>query len=120
VSGNRFVVLSNPVEGEDDSFNKWYDDVHVPEVLDVPGVIAAQRYDLAELDIPDDEDLPAQLPPPTHRYLVIYELDGPPQAVMEEFLNRVMTGKLSLGETLDLTTVSLTGWTARGQRQLAD
>jgi hypothetical protein len=39
---------------------------------------------------------------------------------MEEFLNRVMTGKLSLGETLDLTTVSLTGWTARGQRQLAD
>jgi hypothetical protein len=120
VSGNRFVVLSNPVEGEDDSFNKWYDDVHVPEVLDVPGVIAAQRYDLAELDIPDDEDLPAQLPPPTHRYLVIYELDGPPQAVMEEFLNRVMTGKLSLGETLDLTTVSLTGWTARGQRRLAD
>ena len=120
MSGNRFVVLSNPVEREDDTFNKWYDEVHVPEVLDVPGVIAAQRYDLAELDIPDDEDLPAQLPPPTHRYLVIYELDGAPQAVMEEFLNRVMTGKLSLGETLDLTTVSLTGWTARGERRLAD
>ena len=120
MSGNRFVVLSNPVEREDDTFNKWYDEVHVPEVLDVPGVIAAQRYDLAELDIPDDEDLPAQLPPPTHRYLVIYELDGAPQAVMEECLNRVMTGKLSLGETLDLTTVSLTGWTARGERRLAD
>jgi hypothetical protein len=120
VTGNRFVVLSNPIEGEDDTFNKWYDSVHVHEVLDVPGVVAAQRYDLAELNIPDDEDLPAQLPPPTHRYLVIYELDREPQAVMAEFLNRVMTGKMSLGETLDLSTVSLTGWTPRGERRLAD
>jgi hypothetical protein len=120
VTGSRFVVLSNPIEGEDDQFNKWYDSVHVPEVLDVPGVVAAQRYDLAELTIPDDEDLPAQLPPPTHRYMVIYELDREPQEVMAEFLNRVMTGKLSLGETLDLSTVSMTGWTPRGERRLAD
>jgi hypothetical protein len=120
VAENRFVVLSNPIEGEDDTFNKWYDEVHVPEVLAVPGVVAAQRYDLAELKIPDDEDLPAQLPPPTHRYLVIYELDREPDAVMAEFLERVMSGKLSLGETLDLTTVSMTGWTPRGERRLAE
>lgn len=120
VAENRFVVLSNPIEGQDDSFNKWYDEVHVPEVLDVPGVVAAQRYDIAELKIPDDEDLPAQLPPPTHRYMVIYELDREPEVVMAEFLERVMSGKLSLGETLDLSTVSMTGWTPRGDRQLAD
>jgi hypothetical protein len=120
VTGNRFVVLTNPLEGEEDTFNKWYDSTHVPEVLDVPGVIAAQRYDLAELKIPDDEDLPAQLPPPTHRYLVIYELDREPEAVMAEFVKRVMSGKLSLGETLDLSTISMTGWTPRGERRLAD
>jgi hypothetical protein len=120
VSGNRFVVLSNPIEGADDTFNKWYDEVHVPEVLAIPGVVAAQRYGLSELKIPDDEDLPAQLPPATHRYLVIYELDEEPDVVMANFLEGVMTGKLSLGETLDLTTVSMTGWTPRGERQLAD
>jgi MoxR-like ATPase len=120
VTGNRMIVLSNPIEGEDDRFNKWYDEVHVPEVLDVPGVIAAQRYDLAELKIPDDPDLPAQLPPPTHRYLVIYELDRAPEDVMAGFLERVMSGKLSLGETLDLTTVSMTGWTPSGERRLPD
>ncbi len=120
VSGNRFIVLSNPIAGEDDTFNKWYDEVHVPEVLEVPGVIAAQRYDLAELEVPDDEDLPTQLPPPTHRYLVIYELDRAPQDVVAEFIDRVMTGKLSLGETLDLTTVSMTGWVPHGERRLAD
>lgn len=119
VSGNRFVVLSNPIEGEDDTFNKWYDDVHVAEVLAVPGVVAAQRYDIAELDVPDDEDLPAQLPPSTHRYMVIYELDREPQAVMAQFLDHVMSGKMSLHETLDLSTVSLTGWTPHGERRLA-
>ena len=112
-------MLTNPIEGEDDTFNKWYDAIHVPEVLDVPGVIAAQRYDLAELKIPDDEDLPAQLPPPTHRYLVIYELDREPEVVMAEFLKRVMSGKLSLGETLDLSTISMTGWTPRGWEKTA-
>ncbi|ORV50447.1 hypothetical protein AWC03_22735 [Mycobacterium europaeum] len=117
---NLFLVLSNPIEGADESFNKWYDTTHVPEVLDVPGVVAAQRYRLSEVTVPDDEDLPAQLPPPTHRYLVIYELDREPDAVMAEFLKRVMAGKLSLGETLDLSTVSLTGWTPLGERRVAD
>jgi hypothetical protein len=120
VAKNLFLVLTNPIEDQDDAFNAWYDTKHVPEVLDVPGVIAAQRYELAEITVPDDQDLPAQLPPPTHRYLVIYELDRDPDAVMKEFLARVMTGKLTLGETLDLSTISLTGWTPRGERRLAD
>lgn len=119
VAGDRFIVLSNPIEGEDDRFNNWYDEVHVPEVLDVPGVVAAQRYDLAELAIPDDEGLPAQLPPPAHRYLVIYEVEGEPEAVMAQFLERVMSGKMSLGETLDLTTVSMTAWRPSGDRRVA-
>jgi hypothetical protein len=120
VSPNLFVVLTNPIGGEDDAFNTWYDTQHVPEVLDVPGVVAAQRYDVAELKVPDDEDLPAQLPPPTHRYMVIYELSDDPDVVMGEFLKRVMAGTLSLGEYLDLNTVSLTGWTPRGNNVLAD
>lgn len=120
VAPNLFIALTNPIEGEDDAFNKWYDAQHVPEVLDVPGVVAAQRYDITELKVPDDEDLPAQLPPPTHRYMVIYELDNEPDVVMAEFLKRVMAGTLTLGEWLDLTTVSLTGWTPRGERVQAD
>ena len=116
---NLFLVLTNPIEGEDEAFNKWYDSQHVPEVLDVPGVVAAQRYDLSEITVPEDEDLPAQLPPPTHRYLVAYELDREPDRVMAEFLKRVIAGQLSLGETLDLSTISLTGWTPRGERRIA-
>lgn len=119
VADNLFLVLTNPIAGEDDAFNKWYDTQHLPEVLDVPGVAAAQRYDIAEVKVPDDQELPAQLPPPTHRYMVIYELDDEPDVVMSEFLKRVMAGTLSLGEWLDLSTVSLTGWTPRGERVAA-
>ena len=69
-----------------------------PRCSTFPGVVAAQRYDIAELNVPDDQELPAQLPPPTHRYMVIYELDNDPDVVMAEFLKRVMAGTLSLGE----------------------
>ena len=47
--------------------------------------------------MPDDQDLPAQLPPPTHRYMVIYELDNEPDVVMAEFLKRVMAGSTVVG-----------------------
>jgi len=51
-----------------------------PRSSTFPRVVAAQRYDITELKVPDDEDLPAQLPPPTHRYMVIYELDNEPMS----------------------------------------
>jgi hypothetical protein len=116
---NLFIALTNPIAGEDDAFNKWYDTQHVPEVLDVPGVASAQRYDIVDLPPTDDPDLPAQLPPPTHRYMVIYELDDEPEVVMGEFLKRVMAGTMSLGEWLDLGSIALNGWKPRGDRVAA-
>ncbi|OBI17580.1 DUF4286 family protein [Mycobacterium sp. E2497] len=112
---NVFLVFTNPIEGQDAAFNTWYDNVHVPEVLDIPGVLAARRYSLAEITMPDDAELPS-LPAPAHRYLAVYELDREPNQVMTEFLKRVMAGELGLGDTLDLSTIGLTGWTARGDR----
>jgi hypothetical protein len=43
------LVFTNPVEGQDDAFNEWYDSRHFVDVLNVPGVVAAQRYDLAPM-----------------------------------------------------------------------
>ena len=119
VAGNVFVVLTNPIAEADQTFNEWYDTTHIPQVLDVPGVVAAQRYVISEVNVPDDQELPAALPPPTHRYMVIYELDRQPDQVLQEFLKRTTTGELTLGEALDLSTVSLTGWTPQGERRLA-
>jgi hypothetical protein len=49
--------------------------------------------------------------------MVIYKLDREPDHVRQEFLARAMTGTLTLGETLDLSTVSLSGCTSMGAPQ---
>ena len=51
--------------------------------------------------------------------MVIYELDDDPVVVMGEFLKRVMSGAMSLGEWLDLGSIALNGWKPRGDRVAA-
>lgn len=114
------LVFTNPVAGQDDAFNEWYDSQHVGDVLGVPGVVAVRRYDLAQMTLPAAGAAPAQLPPPTHRYLAVYELDREPDEVMKEFLCRAGDGRLPLSETLDLETISMTTWSARSQRRMAE
>jgi len=76
------LVMTNCAEGEDAEFNRWYDEVHLPEVLSVPGFVGATRYRI------DDVQMPWE-PPGTHRYLAIYEIDADePQAALDEFNRR--------------------------------
>jgi hypothetical protein len=61
-----FVVLTNPFAGQDETFNQWYDDTHIPDVLRLPGFVAAQRFKLADTSPPQGF---------SHRYLALYEVD---------------------------------------------
>jgi hypothetical protein len=38
------TVLSRPIPGTEEEFNRWYDSTHMPEVLSLPGFVAGQRY----------------------------------------------------------------------------
>jgi hypothetical protein len=44
----RYVLIANngPTDGEDDDadYNRWYDEVHVPDLLAVPGITSARRF----------------------------------------------------------------------------
>lgn len=66
------LVHSNPVEGREDEYNEWYNTVHIPEILGVPGFVAAQRYVLSDKQR-DGIELPR------HTYLAIYELTIEPE-----------------------------------------
>lgn len=61
------VVLSNPVAGHEDEFNDWYSNQHIPDVLAIPGIVAATRY----RRIGDD----AAPPFGRFRYMAVYELE---------------------------------------------
>jgi hypothetical protein len=109
-----FLVLSNPTEGREVEYNEWYEKVHLPDVLSVPGVAAAQRYRLA----PMAEGSP--IPAAAHRYLAVYQLDGDPADVIQQFLDRVGSGAMVLSESLDLAGVAMHAWVACGARQEAE
>jgi len=39
-----FVVLTNPTSSKEAEYNEWYNKQHIPDVLNVPGFVAAQRF----------------------------------------------------------------------------
>lgn len=68
------IALTEPIDGQDDAFNDWYENTHVPECLRVPGFKSGQRYKLTA----SQTDMPRQA------YLALYELEGDkPQDVLD-------------------------------------
>jgi len=61
----RAMVLSSPVDGQDEPFNDWYSGRHIHDVLKVPGYVSAQRFRVVQG--PEGPVLP-------WRYLAIYEI----------------------------------------------
>lgn len=60
------LALTNATPGNDAAFNDWYDKVHLPDVLNVDGFVAAQRFKLS--DAQRQSDTP-------YRYLAVYEIE---------------------------------------------
>jgi len=42
----KLIVLTNSVEGQDEAFNRWYDGIHLSDVLKITDFVAAQRFQL--------------------------------------------------------------------------
>jgi len=62
----RLLTFTQPVAGREDEFNDWYANVHLPQVLSLPGFQRAQRFRLAR-------SLDPTPPPP---YLALYEIEA--------------------------------------------
>ena len=39
------LVMTEPLPGKEDEFNDWYSNVHLHELVKVPGIAAAQRFE---------------------------------------------------------------------------
>lgn len=82
------IITEAPSPEEEEAFETWYVDRHMPDVLAVPGFTAAQLYQLA----PD----PA-LPQAPARFLTIYEMECDDRAlVMAEVRRRAGTARMPL------------------------
>lgn len=102
----RFVVFTKPVPGKEAEYNHWYDTRHVPDVISVPGVNAAQRF-VAEVN-------------GEKQYLAIYDVrTDDAQALMADLSDRARTGRMQMSDALDLTSTSAVMYEAIGPRQEA-
>lgn len=97
-----YLVFSNPAEGREDDYNKWYDEVHIPEVLTLPGFVSAQRL------TQQDSSSPIA---PKQKYGVIYEIDGDPTEVNAKLNEAMGNGTLHMTDAVDPSSFQMAFWT---------
>ncbi len=90
-----YMVKSNPVAGKEAEFNRWYSEVHLPEVLKIEGFQSAQRFGLTS----------QQLQPQSHNYLAVYAIDGDNIDGTLENLRKATW--LNLSDAIDMTSIEI-------------
>lgn len=70
-----------------DEFNRWYDEVHIPQVLQLDGFVSACRY------APVGDGGP---------YITQYELSGDPNAAVQTVVAAAMDGTLTMSDAMRL------------------
>jgi hypothetical protein len=104
------VVQSNAVSGTDADFNDWYDNVHLGEVLELAGFVAAERFQVEGDPVAGTSE---------HRYLALYELEtDDPQGAMAA-LGAAAQGGMDISDTLDMGNVSAVLYSSLGERVTA-
>ena len=69
-----FIVAARVRPEIEDEWNKWYNNVHLPEITDCPGFISSARYINEEGG--------------SKNYLAVYEIEGPETLMTPEFRSR--------------------------------
>ncbi|OJX62247.1 MAG: hypothetical protein BGO95_03220 [Micrococcales bacterium 73-13] len=82
------VVLSEPVPGREDEYNEWYDAIHLPEALTIPGFRGARRFRTA---VSSEDPGPAL----GASYLTIYDLDVDTEIAARNLMEARQNGRLS-------------------------
>lgn len=62
------LAINGPVNeaGAEATYNQWYDEIHIPDLKAIPGVVSAQRYKIVSSKLPGGATLP---------YVAAYEIE---------------------------------------------
>jgi len=85
------VVEAGPSDpSREDEFNDWYTNVHLPELLSVPGFVRARRFKVS-----------GDPKPGRHGYLAIYEIEADDLGVpLRELRARAEAGQSSRSDAV--------------------
>ena len=88
----KMVVMSRPTEGREDEYNEWYQNVHLKELVALPGFKSARRYRMAR-SLVQGEAWP---------YMAVYELETEDiDAVLQGLRDAAEKRRLTMSVALD-------------------
>jgi hypothetical protein len=95
MSEHQLIVFSNASSGQEAAYNTWYDQVHLDEVVAVPGITSAQRFKYTGATTHPENPSPGQ-------YVALYGLDGSP--------HRTLTGLKAAGLVIPDSITDIRSW----------
>jgi hypothetical protein len=95
---HRLIVFSAPEPGYEDEYNDWYNNIHLAEVIEIPGFVAAQRFKLSADQLPDFKTSP-------YEYLAIYEFDRPPGEPLDTLRRLLEDGSIGLPSSIRVDSI---------------
>ncbi len=88
----KMVALTNPVEGKEEAFNDWYQNVHLPEVVAQQEFVSGRRYRVKQ----------PLLDPSGYRYVCVYEIETEDfGAFMNRMAARAQSGARTMSDAAD-------------------
>lgn len=99
---NKMVVFAKAVPGQVEALAKWYDEVHMNDLLAVPGLITAERHNVMVVKQPAGT--------PQWDFMLVYELAGDnPMVVLGEMgkAQVAISDLLESSSTLSVVATSL-------------
>ncbi len=91
------IVYTSPADGREEEYNAWYDDVHLPEFVALPGVISGRRFKVAS---PTADGKPT--------YAAVYELSRDPAAVFAAMNAGIKDGTVHMSDAIDTSSLTTT------------
>jgi hypothetical protein len=108
-----FIVMTNPVAGKEAEYNDWYNQNHIPDVLNVPGFFCAQRFRLADTQFGGGASR-------AYKYLALYEIETDDLAgTLKELRARGGTPEIVATDALDTSSIETFIFTPVAEKVMA-
>ena len=88
----KLIALTTPLPGREDEYHDWYNNVHLPELVNQFGMKGAQRYQLVAKLIGSD----------TNQFMAIYDVEtDDPEGFMAKLGAFAQSGGMTPGTATD-------------------
>lgn len=103
----KLVALTRPLPGREAEYHEWYNNTHLPELVNTFGMAGAQRYKLVTKLMGSDEN----------EFLAIYDIEAvDPMAFLGAMGAASKSGKLIQSDAQDFGTCYTALFTEMGER----